>query len=34
LSIVNVDNTIGSKDLPKEAHKAFKPKQGKKDKKE
>jgi hypothetical protein len=33
LSLVNVDLTIGSKDLPKEAHKAFKSKQAKKEKK-
>lgn len=32
--MVNLDHTIGSKDLPKEAHKAFKPKHVKKEKKE
>lgn len=34
LSVVAVDATVGSKDLPKEAHKAFKGKQQKQQKKE
>lgn len=32
LSLVETDPTIGTKDLPKEAHKAFKPKHEKKEK--